>query len=49
MWTHADMVGIYPEVICYWLNIDPDVKPVCQKWRVLDADRYKVLQDKVDC
>ena len=28
-WTHADMVGIYPEVMCYRLNIDPQVKPVC--------------------
>ena len=21
-WTHTGMVGIHPEVMCYWLNID---------------------------
>ena len=29
-WTHADMIGIHPEIICHWLNIDPQAKPVCQ-------------------
>ena len=48
-WTHADMVGIHHEVICHWLNIDPQEKPVCQKQRVLDTDRYKALQDEVNC
>ena len=47
-WTHATMVGIHPEVMCHWLNIDPLAKPVHQKRRALDADRYKALQDKVD-
>ena len=23
VWTHADMVGIHPEVMCHLLNIDP--------------------------
>ena len=22
-WTHADMIGIHPEIMCHWLNIDP--------------------------
>ena len=22
-WTHTNMVGIHPEVMCHWLNIDP--------------------------
>ena len=30
-WTHVDMVGIHPEVMCHQLNINPQVKPVCQK------------------
>ena len=30
-WTHTDMVGIHSEVMCHRLNIDPQVKPVCQK------------------
>ena len=27
-WTHTDMVGIHPEVMCHQLNIDPQAKPV---------------------
>ena len=46
-WTHADMVGIHPEVMCH-LNIDSQAKLVHQKWRALDADHYKALQDEVD-
>ena len=42
------MVGIHPEVICHRLNIDPQAKPMRQKRRALDADRYKALQDEVD-
>ena len=48
-WTHADMIGIHPEVMCHRLNIDPQAKPVCQKQRVLDTDRYKAFQEEVDC
>ena len=47
-WTHVDMVGIHLEVMFHRLNIDPQVKPVCQKWRVLDANRYKAFQDETD-
>ena len=47
-WTHADMVRIHPEIMCHWLNIDPLAKPVRQKRRALDADRYKAFQDEVD-
>ena len=42
-WTHANMVGIHPKIICHWLNTDPQTKPMCQKLRVLDADRYMTL------
>ena len=42
------MEGIYPEAMCHRLNIDPQMKPVHQKRRELDADRCKALQDKVD-
>ena len=27
-WTHADIMGIHPEVMCHQLNIDPQVKLV---------------------
>ena len=46
-WTHTDMVGIHPKVMCHRLNINPRVKPVRQKRRALDV--YNALQDKVDC
>ena len=47
-WTHADMVRIHPEIMCHRLNIDLQAKPVHQKQRALDANRYKALQDEVD-
>ena len=47
-WTDVDMVGIHLEVMCHWLNIDPQAKPMHQKRRVLDVDRYRALQDEVD-
>ena len=42
------MVGIHPEIMCYQLKINLQAKPVRQKRRVLDADRYKAFQDEVD-
>ena len=47
-WTHTNIVGIHPEVICHQLNIDLQPKIVRQKWRELNADRYKAFQDEVD-
>ena len=47
-WTHEDMVGIHPDVMCHRLNISPDFKPIQQKRRAMDAKRYKALTDKVD-
>ena len=46
---HVDMVGIHLEIMCDWLTIDQQTKPVRQKRRELDADRYKAHQDEVDC
>ena len=31
VWTHTDIVGIHPEVMCHQLNIDPHANPVHQK------------------
>ena len=47
-WTHADMVGIHPNIMRHWLNIDSQAKLVHQKRRALDAYHYKALQDEVD-
>ena len=30
-WTHVDMIGIHPEIMCHWLNIDPQAKPMGQE------------------
>ena len=36
--------------MCHWLNIDhPQAKLVHQKQRALDIDRYKALQEEVEC
>ena len=42
------LVGIHPNVICHRLNISPDFKPIWQKKRAVDAERYKTLKDEVD-
>ena len=47
-WTHEDMVGIHPDVMCHRLNISPDFKPIQQKRRAMEAKRYKALKDEVD-
>ena len=43
------MIGIYYEIMCHRLNIDPQTKLVCRKRKALDVDHYKILQDEVDC
>ena len=47
-WTHIDVVGIHPNVMCHRLNINPQAKPICQKRGVLDANHYQALQEEVD-
>ena len=47
-WTHANMVGIHPDIMCHNLNIDPQAKLVRRKQKALDVDRYQALQEKVD-
>ena len=46
-WTHIDIVEIHPEIMCHQLNIDPQAKPMHQRRRILDADRYTTFQDEV--
>ena len=47
-WTHEDIVGIHPDVMYHRLNISPDFKPIWQKRRAMDAERYKALKDEID-
>ena len=47
-WKHSNMEGIDPAVMCHHLNLDLDKKPVRQKWRAMDAERYHALKDEVN-
>lgn len=47
-WTHADIVGISPDIICYVLNIDNEFKQVCQKRRAMDPKHYAALKTEMD-
>ena len=47
-WSHDDMVGIDPKVMCHRLNIDPDKKGVRQKRRPVSGERAEALKEEVD-
>ena len=47
-WMHSNMEGIDPEIMCHRLNIDPDRKPIRQKWCAMDSEHYQALKDEVD-
>ena len=47
-WSHEDMVGVDPSVMCHHLNISPEARPVRQKRRALDPTRYAALKEEVD-
>ena len=42
------MEGIDPKVMCHHFNLDSDKKPVRQKPRAMDAERYQALKDEVE-
>ena len=42
------MEGIDPSIMSHHLNIDPSRKPVRQKRRGMDAERYKAFKEDVD-
>ncbi|KAL5546086.1 hypothetical protein UlMin_005773 [Ulmus minor] len=47
-WSHEDMHGIDPDVIVHRLNIDPNFKPIKQKRRTFNAERYMAINTEVD-
>ena len=47
-WSHADMVGIDPEVMCHRLNINPNKKGIRQKRRPVSGERAEALKEEVD-
>ncbi|KAM2779703.1 hypothetical protein COP1_014950 [Malus domestica] len=42
------MPGISPNIICHRLSIDPKTKPVRQKRRSYDIERYKAMKAEVE-
>ncbi|KAL5545894.1 hypothetical protein UlMin_005581 [Ulmus minor] len=47
-WSHEDMPGIDPNVIVHRLNIDPNFKPIKQKRRTFNTERYMAINTEVD-
>ncbi|XP_074327728.1 uncharacterized protein LOC141665641 [Apium graveolens] len=47
-WSHSNMVGIDPEIMCHRLNIDPKHKGVQQKRRAVSGERATALTEEVE-
>ncbi|KAM0989527.1 hypothetical protein ACFX2A_013585 [Malus domestica] len=47
-WSYEDMPGISPDIICHRVSIDPKTKPVRQKQRSYDAERYEAMKVEVE-
>ncbi|KAM2403587.1 hypothetical protein ACFX1X_031329 [Malus domestica] len=47
-WSYKDMPSISPDIICHHLSIDPKTKPVKQKRRSYDVERYKAMKAEVE-
>ncbi|XP_074355952.1 uncharacterized protein LOC141695617 [Apium graveolens] len=47
-WSHSEMVGIDPEIMCHRLNINPKHKGVRQKRRVVSGERATALAEEVE-
>ena len=47
-WSHSDMIGIDPNVMCYRLNLDPKKKGVRQKRRPISGERAEALREEGD-
>ncbi|KAM2212414.1 hypothetical protein ACFX1S_022717 [Malus domestica] len=47
-WSYEDMPGISPDIICHCLSIDPKTKPVRQKRRSYDVERYEAMKAEVE-
>ncbi|XP_074365409.1 uncharacterized protein LOC141706557 [Apium graveolens] len=47
-WSHSDMIGIDPEVMCHHLNIFPNCKSIRQKRRPVSGEKAIALKEEVD-
>ena len=46
-WSHEDMSGINPTVMCHQLCVNPKHKPVVQKRRAFNSERYEAINVEV--
>ncbi|KAM1411080.1 hypothetical protein ACFXTO_023995 [Malus domestica] len=47
-WSYKDMPGISPDIICHHFSIDSKTKPVKQKRRSYDVERYEAMKAEVE-
>ncbi|XP_068329796.1 uncharacterized protein [Pyrus communis] len=47
-WSYEDMPNISPDIIYHHLSIDPKTKPVRQKQRSYDAERYEAIKAEIE-
>ena len=46
-WSHEDMPGIDPEVIVHRLKVNEHMKPIIQKRRKFNPERYRAINEEV--
>ena len=46
-WSLDDMLGIGPNVIVYCFNVDPNFKPIFQKRRTFNEERYVAIEKEI--
>ena len=47
-WSHSDMPGIPPSLFCHKLNVSPHYKPIKQKHRTFNQERYDAIEQEPD-
>ncbi|KAM2808647.1 hypothetical protein FF1_043863 [Malus domestica] len=47
-WSYEDMPGISLDIICHHLSIDPKTKPLRQKRRSYDTERFEAMKAEVE-
>ena len=46
-WTHHDIPSIDPSIIVHILNEDPDARPIKEKWRSFNLERYAAINTDI--
>lgn len=47
-WSYEDMLGIYSNMIAHHLNVDLQHRPIKQKCRSFNSERYEAIKMEVD-